>query len=270
MMGGRSFREAGWVWEGQGLDPKVPPSIYGVGEGATYFGLDRCNLMFHPNDEMSLGKLADKAEVVADISKWKFGEIPPQEGVRGGTGFRNWRDMAPETIRWEAENVSRLSLQFPNVVGAMIDDTTGMLEYDDYGISTVATIREALHSANPELKLWIVVYWQQLREAYWEPFVEQLDVVHLWVGDPWKLVNLEEYVDTCAEVFVGKEIIVGSYLCDYGRVLAVPMECVAQQYEVMYRLWEEGRIGGYSILGNCLIDRHPEQAAWIRDFIAEH
>jgi len=265
-----SFREAGWVWEGQGFDPDVPPSIYGVGEGATYFGLDRCNLMFHPNDEITLGKLADKREIVTDISKWKFVEIPRQDGVAGGVGFRNWRDSDPNTARAEAENLSRLSLQFPNLVGAMIDDTTGMLEYDDYDGDAPAAVRAALHSANADLKLWIVVYCQQLVEDYWEPFAEAIDVVHLWVGDPWKLVNLEEYVDTCGEVFPGKEIIVGSYLRDYSRKQEVPTECVAQQYEIMYRLWEQERIAGYSILGACLIDRHPDQAEFIRNFIADH
>src|SRR4030065_280954 len=46
-----SFRDLGWVWEGQGIDPKVPPSIYGLGQGARYFGLSRVNYLFHPNDE---------------------------------------------------------------------------------------------------------------------------------------------------------------------------------------------------------------------------
>ncbi len=45
-----SFRDVGWVWEGQGIDPKVPPSIYGLGQGARYFGLSRANYLFHPND----------------------------------------------------------------------------------------------------------------------------------------------------------------------------------------------------------------------------
>jgi hypothetical protein len=40
-----SFRDAGWVWEGQGIDPKVPPSIYGIGQGARYFGLSRVNYL---------------------------------------------------------------------------------------------------------------------------------------------------------------------------------------------------------------------------------
>ena len=54
-----SFRDLGWVWEGQGLDPKVPPSIYGLGQGARYFGLSRANYLFHPNDVHALRLLKD-------------------------------------------------------------------------------------------------------------------------------------------------------------------------------------------------------------------
>ena len=61
MTGTATFRDAGWVWEGQGMDPGVPPSIYGVGEGATYFGLDRCIFIFHPTTRITLAKLAGKA-----------------------------------------------------------------------------------------------------------------------------------------------------------------------------------------------------------------
>jgi hypothetical protein len=270
MMSARSFREAGWVWEGQGFDPDVPPSIYGVGEGATYFGLDRCNLIFHPNNEITLGKLADKAEVVADISKWKFIEMPRQEGVPGGVGFRNWRDSNPDTVVEEARKLSRLSVDFPNVVGAMIDDTGCMLNYEQYTSSIPEAIREALDSANPDLKLWIVVYGRQLDEDYWAAFADYVDVIHLWEGHPHMLVEFPAYVEHCEKVFPGKQIIIGSYLRNYTGKSEVPTKHVAEQYEIMYRLWQEGRIAGFSILANCLIDRHPEQAEWIRDFIADH
>src|SRR5512136_825555 len=63
-----SFRDAGWVWEGQGIDPKVPPSIYGLGQGARYFGLSRANFLFHPNDVYALELLKDYDEVTCDIS----------------------------------------------------------------------------------------------------------------------------------------------------------------------------------------------------------
>ena len=41
--------ETGWVWEGLAFDPGVQPTIYGVGEGTKYFGLDKANFIFHPN-----------------------------------------------------------------------------------------------------------------------------------------------------------------------------------------------------------------------------
>lgn len=263
------FRDAGWVWEGQGFDPGVPPSIFGVGEGADYFGLTKCNLMFHPNDHMALEKLADKKAVVCDISKWKFIEIPRQEGQPGGVGFKNWRDSNPDTVIAEAAHVSAMAMQYPNIVGALIDDTSDLFNYDNYEQGAAMRVREALDSVRQGLKLWIVVYIQQLRDERWAPFMDVVDVVHLWCGDPFRLPNLPEHVDACSQAFPGKEIIVGSYLRDYSRQAEVPTEMVQAQYEAMLRLWQEGRIAGYSILANCLIDRHPEQAEWIRDFLSD-
>ena len=43
-----SLRDVGWVWEGQGIDPQVPPSIYGLGQGARYFGLVPSQLSVSP------------------------------------------------------------------------------------------------------------------------------------------------------------------------------------------------------------------------------
>jgi len=62
-VGKPTFRDIGWVWEGQGIDPKVPPSIYGLGQGAHYFGLSRVNFLFHPNDVYALRLLQDYDEV---------------------------------------------------------------------------------------------------------------------------------------------------------------------------------------------------------------
>jgi len=267
-MSAQSFRDVGWVWEGQGMDPGVPPSVYGVGEGATYFGLARCVFIFHPTNRVTLGKLRDKAEVVADISKWKLIEIPPPEGEFYGVGYRNKRDSNPATAVAEAENLSRLSVEFPNVTGAFIDDTTCMFGYDNYAEDVPQRVRDALHSANPGLKLWIVVYVSQLDAEYWKPFLPFVDVVALFMGAD-DIPDLERNVDRCAAVFPGKAINVGSYIHDYRATQPVPLERIAQQYETMYKLWQGGRIAGYNILGAMCIDRDPEEAEWIRGFLAE-
>lgn len=264
-----TFREAGWVWEGLGFDPGLEPSIYGVGEGAAYFGLDRANFMFHRNNHINLSKLKHLVDVVPEISKWKWVEIEPAAG-KHGWGYANWRDSSPATVHREAENLSRLSVDFPNVSGAIIDDTSGMFQYEAYHAGWPQRITAALRSANPGLKLWLVVYTHELNAAQWRPFLDSMDVVNLWVWEFQNLSRLEEYVARCAEVFPGKEIVVGSYLRDYPARIGLPLETLQGQYETMLKLWERGRIAGYSILASCLIDMHPPQAEFVREFIGRY
>jgi len=264
-----TFREAGWVWEGHGFDPGLEPSIYGVGEGAAYFGLNRANFMFHRNTPVNLAKLRHLGQVVPEISKWKWVEIEPQTG-KHGWGFAGWRDSHPETVIAEAANLSRVSLDFPNVTGALIDDSSAVFRYDAYNPDRPREIRAALHSANPKLKLWTVVYTHELHLEQWPAFVQFVDVVNLWVWKSQDLPQLEECVERCAKLFPGKEIIVGSYIRDYPAKIGVPLDLLQGQYEALLRLWEKGRISGYNILGACLIDMHPPQAELIRSFIDKH
>lgn len=264
-----TFRDAGWVWEGHGFDPGLEPSLYGVGEGAAYFGLDRVNFMFHPNTHRNLSKVSHIGAVVPEISKWKWVEIEPEPG-KHGWGFANWRDSNPETVRKEAQSLSRVSLDFPNITGALIDDASGMFHYDAYGADWPERISTALHSANPDLKLWLVIYTHELQLEQWQVFLPYVDIVNLWVWEFQNLPSLEEEVARASELFPGKEIIVGSYIRDYPSRQGVPLDVMQAQYETMLRLWERGRISGYSILGTCLIDAHPLQAEFIREFIEKH
>ena len=174
-----TFREAGWVWEGHGFDPGLEPSVYGVGEGAAYFGLNRANFMFHRNTPANLpAKLRHLGQVVPEISKWKWVEIEPQTG-KHGWGFAGWRDSHPETVLAEAADLSRVSLDAPNVTGALIDDCSAVFRYDAYNPDRPRQIRAALHSANPKLKLWVVVYTHELHLEQWQAFLPWVDVVNL-------------------------------------------------------------------------------------------
>jgi hypothetical protein len=258
------FADVGWTWEGQGMDPGVPPSIFGVGEAAAFFGVNRAILIFHPTTPLALRKLSDKAEVAVDISKWILEEHRLSDDFYH-VAWHNRRDSRPEVALAEAEKLSRL----PNITAGFIDDTTCMFQYGSYSTQIPEQIREALHSANAGLKLWIVVYVTQLDEGYWQPFLPFVDVVSLWMGAD-DIPNLEHHVDRCHEVFPGKQISVGSYIRDYQAMRANPMDKIELQYETMLRLWHEGRIGGYNILSACEIDIALEECEWIRDFIAAH
>lgn len=262
------FADVGWTWEGQALDPGVPPSIFGVGEAADFFGLSRCIFIFHPTTALALHKLADKAEVAVDISKWVLEEHRLSEDFYD-VAWRSRRDSRPEVAIAEAERLGRLSVDFPNVTGAFIDDTTCMFAYGNYRAQVPAQIRAALHSAGPRLKLWIVVYVSQLDQDYWQPFVPFVDVISLWMGVD-DIPQLAEHVERCRDVFPGKQVSVGSYIRDYRALRALPLERIALQYETMYRLWRAGRIDGCNILAANQLDLAPEECAWIRDFIAAH
>lgn len=262
------FADVGWTWEGQGTDPGVPPSIFGVGEAADFFGLRRSIFIFHPTTALALRKLADKAEVAVDISKWIQTEHQMSDDFYH-VAWASKRDSRPEVALAEAEKLSRLSLDFPNVTGGFIDDTTCMFEYGSYSTQVPEQLRAALHTANPNLKLWIVVYVSQLDQDYWQPFLPFVDIISLWMGVD-DIPNLPAHVERCREVFPDKQISVGSYIRDYKAMRANPLDRIALQYETMHRLWQEERIDGYNILSANVIDTAVAECEWIRDFIAAH
>lgn len=267
-MPAQRFADVGWAWEGQATDPGVPPSIFGVGEAAEFLGLNRSIFIFHPTTALALRKLSGKAEVAVDISKWVQDEHRLSESFYD-VAWASKRDSRPEVALAEAELLSRMSLDFPNVSGAFIDDTTCMFEYGSYSTQVPEQIRAALHSANPDLKLWIVVYVTQLDADYWAPFLPFVDVISLWMGAD-DIPALDRHVARCAEIFPGKDISVGSYIRDYHAQRANPLDKIELQYETMYRLWREGRVAGYNILSAGVIDTAVAECEWIRDFIAAH
>ena len=257
------MKDFGWIWEGQGLDPDVYPSIYGVGEGASYFGLDRACYMFHPNNDLAMQKLSHLKEIVCDISKWKW-----RRTEDGGTA--NWVDASPESVKAEARNVSRLSMNYPNITGAIHDDMKGLIAREKYDPEDYSRIYKALKIDNPNLKLWSVVYTHELNPADWEGYTPYMDVVNLWVWNARDLPKLGENLRLCREIFPGKPIIIGCYLRSYPDNSPVPMDLLKHQWNLVLDRLKKGEITGYSILGTVLIDGHQEQAQWVREFVAKH
>jgi hypothetical protein len=267
-MGASSMLEVGWVWEGFAFDPEVEPTVYGVGEGATYFGVPGANFMFHPNNQVNFAKLGHVPRVTADISKWVW--YPTTAESTGRHTFAQRRDDEPAIVAAEAEKVSRLSLEFPNVVAAFIDDTHGVCAHDTYTADTPRDIREALHRHNPNLDLWIVVYTHELDKEYWRDWRDDVDVINLWVWESANLPHIEEYIPQCRELFPKQRLVMGVYMRDYTLRAPVPLEMLEIELEAIARHLEAGTLDGYSILAACLIDQHPEQAEFIREFIHEH
>ncbi|MGQ9732084.1 MAG: hypothetical protein ACUVX8_12525 [Candidatus Zipacnadales bacterium] len=255
-----TLRDVGWVWEGQGIYPGVPPSIFGVGEGCEYFGLSRAVYMFHPNTALAMRKLAHLDEVVCDISKWKW-----RWSEEGGVAL--WVDGSAEAVTREAETVNRLACEFPHVTGAFHDDMLGLVRREGITPEQYADVYAALKRDRPDLKLWAVVYTHELEAEEWAGFEPYIDVVNLWVWGAEKLPHLEEYLTRCRECFPRKPLNMGCYLRDYPASAPVPMDLLKLQWEIMLRHLQAGTLDGFSILATVLIDGHQEQAEWVRQFI---
>jgi len=261
----KCMRDVGYVWEGQPAYLDFPPSMYGLGEGCAYFGLRKAYYLYHGNNEAALSRLAHLDEVICDISIWRYRKV---EDAQGAIGWGVYHEKSPEVIAEEAGKVSRLSLSFPNVRGAMLDDLQGAIRSQGYTADTCAGIRDVLKAQNPHLQVCSTVYTHELEAANWTDFDELIDVVFLWVWESANLVKLDDGVARCRELFPGKPIIMGCYLKDYTLKTAVPMDLLRHQWERIPGYLDRGLIDGFCILAACLIDRYPEQAAWVREFIA--
>jgi len=259
-----NMADAGWVWEGQGLDPGVHPSIFGVGDGAEFFGVRRVHFLLSRHHAPALRRLAHLDEVVPDISKWRF-----RDSENGGSEC--YCDGRPETVRAEAEKVSQFSLEFPNVTGGYYDDMKGLMTKFGHGAAECARIHDALRSRNPRLRLHTVVYSHELDPpGFWQELLPFMDVVTFWVWGYERLTTLEDDLKRCRDLFGSRPILMGCYLRDYPSVSPMPMESVRHQWRVLAKALAGGLVDGYDILATVLIDGHLEQAEYIRDFIKDH
>lgn len=261
-----AMTEYGWVWEGIGFDPGVLPTVYGVGEGIRYFGVPGANFLFHPNTRVNLAKLAHAGRVTADISKWVWFETTAENGR---FTFAQTRDDAPATVAAEAEALSLLARDFPNVVAAYIDDTFGVAQHATYTRDSPRCIKEAVRRHRP-LDLWIVVYTHELDKEYWDDWMDFVDVVSLWIWESANLPATAEWVARCRTRFPRQRINMGIYIRDYSKKAPVAIPLLEAELDAIRRLHEAGDVESYSILGACLIDQHPEQAAYIRDYVRGH
>ncbi len=256
------LRDVGWVWEGQGIDPGVPPSIYGLGQGTRYFGLSRANYLFHPTDEHALTLMSDLDEVTCSMLRygWEW-----EEKDRPGLTLEG----DPDSMREEGRHIARMSERFRNITGIFCDDLMGVLRKNGWEPDRLTEVMAPAREINPDLKIWTVVYTHEFEKPdFWALVRPHIDVVNLWVWESKNLVDLPRYVDECRALFADKPIIMGIYLRDYPMRAPVPVDAVKRQMALTAEYIEKGKLDGYSVLASILIDGHREQAEAVRDFIA--
>lgn len=240
-----------WVWGGPTKQWGGTMDDDGLLKGAGYFGARNVLYVYGPHNDTMLGLLKPFDRVVCQI----------------GANCRNPEAVPADTVT-EAEQLSALSLRYPNIAGAVVDDfDTGR---EKFSAEKLARIQRALRSRNPALKLYVVAYTFKRHPGY-EDLLPYIDVVTLWVWKKDELARLDADLEAIRQEFPGKPVHMGVYLHDYGQTdAAMPNECLAFQLDKARQYLAQGKLQGVIILGDREIAKHPEQAAFVRDYLARH
>ena len=119
----------------------------------------------------------------------------------------------------------------------------------------------------------------------WSDYLPFVDVISLWEPKLENLGNIDESIERCTQVFPHKPIVLGLYLVNYWArsmklgetdewqhhsewaLRPLSQDMLHLQFESAMRLLREGKISGISILAESLVDKFPETAEWVRDFL---
>ena len=179
----------------------------------------------------------------------------------------------------ELDTVLSLSERFPNIKSVIMDDF--FRKTDDGGWQGVHSIAElqamrtrltTASSSLDNLPLWVVLYAHQLLpESARETIRAHLaltDVVTFWTWQSDELVHLERDFTIAEELAMGKRMMLGCYLYDYGNRTEMPVAGLQRQCEIGLEWLHAGRIDGIILLGNCVCDLDLPAVAWARKWIS--
>ena len=240
-----------WVWGG--------PTPYWGGtmaddtlvKGADYYDARNVVYVYGPTNEKMLGIHGKYKRMLCQVNA-----NCRTPGAQGGV-----------TDEENAELLSKLSLQFPNVVGAMCDDVT--TNYLKVVLPERFEARsKALKKYNPELKMYGVVYVQELDEKDFSHIQPYMDVVNHWYLHKDEILEYDEKLALCRSKFPGKPIIQGIFLHEYGYSDAGNLpELLIYQLDKAREYMTKGIVEGVIILGDREIKKWPLQAETVRNYL---
>ncbi len=167
-----------------------------------------------------------------------------------------------------AETLSRLSLQFPNIQGGIIDDLIGNYGYT-ISRAEVKEIAAALKRHNAKLQLYAVVYVHELDLEATRILQPLIDGVNLWVWAKQDLPDLDLAIEKCRRVFPGKPIMLGAFMHDYGACeLGMPPKLLDYQLRKARDYLAAGKIHDLVILGDREIAKWPGATRTVKRFLA--
>ena len=239
-----------WVWGG-------PTPFWGgsmaddtLVRGADYFSAENVVYVYGPTD--------DKMMSIHSKYKRMLCQINANCRTPGAQG--NFTDEE------NAEYLSKLSLKYPNIIGAMCDDVTTNFHKIVLPESFEARYR-GLKKYNDKLRMFGVVYAHELDKDF--SLIQQyIDVVNLWLWHKDDLIEYDELLEKCRKAFPGKPIIQGIFLHEYGRSdIGNVIELLKYQLDRAREYMAQGVVEGVIILGDREIKKWPAVAEAIREYL---
>lgn len=240
-----------WLWGG--------PTPYWGGvmdddtlvRGAEYFGIKNGVYVYGPTNEKMLKLHSGFQKLLCQVNS-----MCRTPGAQEG---RNDSE--------NAEELSRLSLRFPNVTGAMCDDVTTRFSGRVPG-AAFQKRSAALKKHNPNLKMYGVIYVHELEQKDFSAILPHLDVVTLWFWHMEEILEYDRHIENCRKAFPGKSILQGIFLHDYGRIDAGVMpELLTYQLTKSREYMALGAVEGVVLLGDREIRKWPDTASAVRTYL---
>ncbi len=171
----------------------------------------------------------------------------------------------------ETREVLALARSTPNFTGIMLDDFfTGQKrgKRAQLTVPELGQIRRQLKETGKKLDIFVTLYVTHLSLPLGD-YLELIDVVTLWTGNPAELANLESNLRKAEVLAPRTRKMLGCYLVDYGRKAGIPVSSMKLQCETGLRWLRDGRIEGIIFLGNTTMDLGFESVEWTRRWIGE-
>ena len=265
------FDKRFWLW-GYVLEDKIPGKMMFV-DGSTSCSAEtaismlKCGSFFWMNPLHGQEYINEKQyNLIKDCENIFVGLTHIE---KNGPGLGGWELQYKES----AEKVSRFSLEHPSIKGAIIDDFRSPTSPSrNISPEEVKEIKEALVSANPNLKLYVVQYYVTQKPQGVIPFLPYVDGTAIWAWNSSDYFWNSLYENTLREwreVFEGKDFIQGHFLHAYGDGGgALPMDQMKLQCKHIAKWLDAGTLDGWCILNNgwlCKLD-HKEQLEYLKNF----
>ncbi|MCC6488955.1 MAG: DUF1080 domain-containing protein, partial [Candidatus Hydrogenedentes bacterium] len=259
-LSGELLRDRLWVW---GNPEMAQPGPHTVDTFAAASPAERAALLGTPNIIMAGNGLPRTSEQ-ADAWTAEAASAPrlvweiAVDDEKGGPPF-----AFDQTVARLAEVVKK----YPQVEGVLLDDMSTMMVDRGFKPEHIRALREQLNQACPEMKIWGVVYSMNLDKPELAAYIQELDVVNLWVWHASDTANIEQYVEHVQQAFPSKPIVLGLYLYDYGTGQRMSRSILERQCAAALELLKAQRIEGLVFL---TINDDPENVSYAANWTRTH